>query len=274
MKQVDLSRYWFVQDKDVMITPSNLYHENSKTSNFRVFFGDPDPKKSNDMKKLIMTLGGKTKCYEYLPRIYLKPRPWEELNVSIGKLLANRRTVRNLINIPISFETISSILSRGCGINGKLENDVGGLPLRTYPSGGALFPLETYIAILNSKEIALGLYHYYPYEDYLSQIKEGDFRKLLKEVHIDDKMMNDASLVIFITAVFMRSRFKYGERSYRFILLEAGHLAQNLILMGQALNLSVVPMGGFLDRMAESFLEVDGVEESVIYTLIVGNKNE
>jgi hypothetical protein len=44
--------------------------------------------------------------------------------------------------------------------------------------------------------------------------------------------------------------------------------------MGQALNLTVVPMGGFLDRMAESFLEVDGVEESVIYTLIVGNKNE
>ena len=53
-------------------------------------------------------------------------------------------------------------------------------------------------------------------------------------------------------------------------MLEAGHLAQNFVLAGESLGLSVVPLGGFLDRRVEDILGVDGVEESVVYTLLVG----
>jgi SagB-type dehydrogenase family enzyme len=70
--------------------------------------------------------------------------------------------------------------------------------------------------------------------------------------------------------MFWRSRFKYGQRGYRFTLLEAGHLVQNVVLMCAALDLAAVPIGGFYDRPVDMLLGADGVNESIVYAVCLG----
>ena len=71
--------------------------------------------------------------------------------------------------------------------------------------------------------------------------------------------------MIFVAAVFGRTRFKYGVRGYRFALLEAGHVGQNVLLAATALGLGAVPLGGYYDRLTDEFLGLDGVNESTLY---------
>ena len=76
--------------------------------------------------------------------------------------------------------------------------------------------------------------------------------------------------VIFVAAVFGRTRFKYGVRGYRFALLEAGHVGQNVLLAATAFGLGAVPLGGYYDRLTDDFLGLDGVNESTLYTIALG----
>jgi SagB-type dehydrogenase family enzyme len=71
--------------------------------------------------------------------------------------------------------------------------------------------------------------------------------------------------------MFERSTFKYGERGYRFVLLEAGHVAQNLSLTACALGMGCVNIGGFFDRKVDELLELDGLHQSTIYMAGVGD---
>ncbi|HEX7582631.1 MAG TPA: nitroreductase family protein, partial [Gaiellaceae bacterium] len=80
----------------------------------------------------------------------------------------------------------------------------------------------------------------------------------------------DATAVVFVTSVFWRTRFKYGLRGYRFALLEAGHVVQNVLLAAAALRVAALPLGGFYDARAEKLLGVDGVDESVVYAVVLG----
>jgi SagB-type dehydrogenase family enzyme len=77
-----------------------------------------------------------------------------------------------------------------------------------------------------------------------------------------------------VAAVFGRTRFKYGLRGYRFALLEAGHVAQNVVLTATALGLAAVPLGGFYDRPTDEFLGLDGVNESTLYTIALGRSHD
>ena len=69
-----------------------------------------------------------------------------------------------------------------------------------------------------------------------------------------------------------RIKFKYGERGYRFLLLEAGHIAQNLLLAAEADGMGGVAIGGFLDDPLNDLLDLDGVEEAVVYMVLAGQK--
>jgi SagB-type dehydrogenase family enzyme len=80
----------------------------------------------------------------------------------------------------------------------------------------------------------------------------------------------DASIVIFVTAIFERSTFKYGERGYRFVLLEAGHVAQNVSLAATGLGLGAINIGGYFDRDMDRVLGLDGVRHSTVYLVAIG----
>jgi len=86
------------------------------------------------------------------------------------------------------------------------------------------------------------------------------------------EFVKDASLIIFQTAVFWRTCIKYGERGYRFVLQESGHIGQNIYLVSEVLNLKCCALGGFRisDEQIEKLLDIDGITESLIYTSVIG----
>jgi SagB-type dehydrogenase family enzyme len=139
---------------------------------------------------------------------------------------------------------------------------------RPVPSGGALYPLELYPAVIGVEGMKPGIYHYDPYARRLADL-ERSFERL-RDALVDPSLAASSSVAIVITGVFWRSRFKYGQRGYRFTLLEAGHVAQNLVLAAAGLELSALPLGGFYDREVERAIGVDGVDESALYVVLVG----
>ena len=154
------------------------------------------------------------------------------------------------------------------GVTGTVD----GTPqaFRAAPSGGALYPLELYAVCHRVEGLEVALYHYDPLLHGLELLGP-----LTAHAGADltpyGEVLSDSAAVVAITAVFWRSRFKYGARAYRFALTEAGHVAQNLLLAATALGLASVPIGGFYDRKVDDFIGVDGIFEGSLYLVPVGH---
>ena len=93
-------------------------------------------------------------------------------------------------------------------------------------------------------------------------------------VFMQSNLSEDTAILFFITALFERSTFKYGSRGYRFIFLEAGHMAQNLNLAAVALGLGSVNICGYHDRDVDNLLNIDGLNQSTIYMVGLGKNDE
>jgi SagB-type dehydrogenase family enzyme len=138
---------------------------------------------------------------------------------------------------------------------------------RFYASGGARYPLEIYPLVLRGEgELKPSLYHYYVKEHALENIWEKDFladRSL--EGLFGYPWIYDASVILLITAVFWRNQIKYGERGYRQIMQEAGHLGQNFYLVSEALGLQCCAISGYADEGVDKIIDIDGVTEASVY---------
>lgn len=199
------------------------------------------------------------------------PEP-ASLDSSLDELIGRRRSRRDFACGPISGDALAALLNAGYGITGQLEpyDDRPGLPLRAVPSGGALYPLELYAGALRVTDLEPGLYHFDPLWPGLELLRSGLTAEELAVLSAYPDIVSSAAVLIFVAAVFGRTRFKYGLRGYRFALLEAGHVAQNLLLAATALGLGAVPLGAFFDRRTDTFLRLDGVNESTLYAIALG----
>jgi SagB-type dehydrogenase family enzyme len=154
------------------------------------------------------------------------------------------------------------------------SNEGTGLPRasRAVPSGGALYPLEIFFFSKAIEGFDAGLYHYNPGQNILRRLRDGDLSPEISRCLVDfqSNLATDASLMVFVTALFERSTFKYGARGYRFALLEAGHLAQNLNLIAGALGLGSINIGGYYDRRVDEVLGLDGLLHSTLYMIGIG----
>jgi SagB-type dehydrogenase family enzyme len=101
-------------------------------------------------------------------------------------------------------------------------------------------------------------------------LRAGDFSHQLTSGFVQQELVLNSAVQIFVTALFERSVFKYKDRGYRFVLLEAGHFAQNLNLAATALGFGVINVGGFFDRVLDDFLNLDGISHATIYAQVVG----
>lgn len=140
--------------------------------------------------------------------------------------------------------------------------------LRHVPSGGALYPLELYIVAGRVHGLTTGLYHFDPFDRALELLDAGG--NTLADAFVDPAVAECSAAVIVVTALFRRSRCKYGLRGYRFALLEAGHLVQAVLLLATAAGIDALPLGGFYDAALERLVHADGVNESVVYAVAVG----
>jgi SagB-type dehydrogenase family enzyme len=239
-----------------------LYHENSKGSRF-----DRQMRPEAVLawqKGLLPSL-----VYEGHPALRLPP-PRAAFAKPLHQALLDRETARATVRRLLSFEELATLLHYSYGITRPNDPAVYPTPFRTVPSAGALYPLELYIHVAAVDGVECGLYHYEPANGVIRRIADGDRSSEIAARVVQPEAIENASAVIFITAAFERSTTKYGERGYRFVLLEAGHVAQNLALLTCAMDLAGTHIGGFFDRPIDEFLAIDGIAQSTLYLYTVG----
>lgn len=185
------------------------------------------------------------------------------------EIIEERRSQREFSGKAVGKEDISRLLLWSGGLTRIEDNDLH-KSRRPYPSAGARYPLEIYLAVLEeNRELEKGLYHYNVAAHSLEKLAEGDFRRDLMAA-VGQEMVEKAPLILLISGVFRRTQKKYKERGYRFVLLEAGHLGQNISLAAAALGLKCCAIGGFDDDICNCLLYLNDEEESVIYLFALG----
>lgn len=190
------------------------------------------------------------------------PRP---LRMRLDRALDGRASRAPDRCAPVSLQTAATILHHAYAARQTTRG-----VRRPVPSAGALYPLELYAACPAVDAAPRGLLHYDPFAHRLEQLHGRDAVAELAAGLPDPSPLEHAALVLVVTAVVWRSRFKYGARGYRFALLEAGHLAQTVLLACAALRLPALPIGGFFDRRVDAAVGVNGVDELSLYVLVVG----
>jgi SagB-type dehydrogenase family enzyme len=189
----------------------------------------------------------------------------------LDEAILSRISVREMERRPLTLQQIATLFYYAYGETRKNDKDTFPRPFRVVPSGGGLYPLEVFFHTTSFEGHQAGVYHYNPSLHNLRLLQHGDLTDKISRVMVHQDIAPRTSLVIFITALFERSIFKYGDRGYRFVLLEAGHVAQNINLVAGALGLASVNIGGFFDREVDDLLGLDGVTHSAIYMIMVGN---
>lgn len=188
------------------------------------------------------------------------PPPRHEGSISLEETLAARRSVRDYTNDPLTWEEIGQLLWSMQG----LTREWGG---RTAPSAGALYPLETYVVT------AEGLYHYQPAGHQVTANPQLGLRQALWEVGLKQDWIRLAPAVFVIAAVYERTSRKYGQRAARYVHMEAGHAAENLLLQAVALGLGGVVVGAFHDDRVRTTLNLPQDHEP-LYLIPIGHPGD
>lgn len=208
------------------------------------------------------------KNYERFPSIALKH---DLKSIDFFELVSRRKTQRDFTQTPFSLDEISTLLKYSCG-EARVVDVNENKKHRTHPSAGARFPIEIYLVIfIGNDDLKPGLYHYNIKSHALDVLWERKFSPEDIDGLFTYPWVKNASMAIVMTAVFWRNQNKYGERGYRYILLEAGHIGQNFYLASTALGLKCCALGGTKDEELEKLIDIDGVTESLVYSLVVGN---
>ena len=187
------------------------------------------------------------------------PSPRLSGQLSLEEALAARRSVREFEPAPLSLAQVGQLCWAAQGITSAS----GG---RTAPSAGALHPLELYVLTGD------GIFHYLPGPHALERLTHTDRRTALRAAAWDQEAVSQAPAVIAVTAVPQRTSAKYGpERAERYVWLEAGHAAQNILLEAVALGLGAVPIGAFQDDAVRDVLDLPAATIP-LYLVPVGHR--
>lgn len=245
---------------------TRLYHENSKLHPFHQQGDFMKPLDEIDEEVKQLTTRGRKSFYG--KKVIPMPEPTQMSEYSIEEVIARRRSLRHYTGQPVDLQTISNILHYSYGITGRLKNT--GLHLRAVPSGGGLYPVDIYMAVNYVDGLNTGIYYYDPFVHRLTQVNDKDMSHTSKEISGYSSMLDQASVTFILSANFWRNQWKYHERGYRVILLDCGHVAQNIHLMCTAYNLASCCVMGFVDNEVDEMLELDGVLEHSMYLITAG----
>lgn len=207
------------------------------------------------------------KTYPDAPRVAL-PAPRLDGGRPTAATIAARRSTRSYATTPMTPDELSRILFLTTGIS----TDKWGNDRRTAPSSGALYPIELYAVVHNVEGVERGVYHYALRDHALELVRAGDHRSRVVEQGIHQEFLGECGVVLFLTQVLQRMRPKYQDRSYRYGLLEAGHIGENAYLAATSAGLGACGVGAFMDDAINDMLGVDGTEEAAVYMLAVGHR--
>lgn len=255
-------------NKDDKIELWSIYHENTKHFPHIIH---KLPLSQGELADLMRT---ETKSYPTASRVRLKSTR-KTVRISLEDAILRRRSARVFSKKAIPASNISKLLQLSYGVSGyfllKTRGETYQYGLRTAASAGALYSCELYLAALNIKNLKKGIYHYSSGHNELEILNlNDDVGKMMNESIIDPAQYQNWAASLIITGTFSKAITKYGERGYRYILLDAGHIGQNIYLAATALNLGVVGVCGFYDDKVNDVLSLERQDESALYMILLG----
>ena len=195
--------------------------------------------------------------------------------ITLHKAIEQRRSLRKYSANPLNMEELSFLLWASSWARDFRSNERMEITLRNVPSAGARHPLETYLDIRRVQGIKPGLYYYHPIKHCLVLIDATEEKATkIYEGCMRQDMLQTAAVNIILTAVPYRTAWRYGQRGYRYLYLDAGHVGQNIHLAAEAIDSGACMIGAYLDEAMNEALGVDGAEEFVIYVASVGKKEK
>jgi SagB-type dehydrogenase family enzyme len=196
------------------------------------------------------------------------PRP-RVLDCPLEEAIAGRASCRRFAAEPLLLADVSTLLHAAYGVRGEVVVGGFGFQARPVPSAGAVYPLDLHVVALSVAGIAPGIYRYLAAPHALEGAPARLSREFLSGLFLGQHHAAAAGALAVVTARLDATLARYGDRGYRYVLLEAGHVGQNLDLASSALGLGALDLGGFLDRMLGEMLRL--IDEVPLYGIALGH---
>lgn len=240
---------------------------NEGTSFFSRFFGVTEIREWSENLPDFRS-GQRLKTYPRLTKHQL-PNPVLPYGCSLPEALLGRNSAQKFMPQEFTLAEVSIFLA---SVGARPEIIYPGITGRTYPSAGAKYPGETYLITLNCETLPLGLYHYSLHNHALEELWTQDLREQLVLATKDERVLS-ASIILIFSIVYGRIAEKYGERGLRYALIELGHMAQNISLTAFALGKGCYEMGGFIDSIINTWLDIDMESETAVLLMAIGGND-
>ena len=191
--------------------------------------------------------------------------------VSLPKLIEQRESLRKYVDKPLTMEELSLLLWGTQGVKTYSEKS---LTKRTVPSAGARHPFETYLLVNKVSSLSPGLYRYLALDHKIAKLPGKEtINKELTEACLKQKHVETSAVTFILVAVPFRTVWRYSQRGYRYIHLDAGHVCQNLYLLAEAIDCGVCAIAAFDDDLTNKAVGLDGTNLFVIYLASLGKRN-
>jgi SagB-type dehydrogenase family enzyme len=200
-----------------------------------------------------------------ITRLALPPVP-ETFRADFWQSVKERRSLRDYVEQPITQEQLAGLLWASQGVTSVHQH----FAFRAAPSAGALYPVETYVAVNRVEEVPPGIWHFQVPDFSLELIAPGDFRRSLVLAGLNQHFLGTAAAVFIWTGILGRALWKYRQRAVRYLFLDAGHICGNLHLAATALGLGCCPVAAFFDEEVEEIVHANPEEEVAVYLAAVG----
>ena len=190
--------------------------------------------------------------------------------IDLRAAIEQRRSRRKYTDQPLSLAELSYLLWLTQGVM-----DITNRPatMRTVPSAGARHPFETYLLINQVEGLEPGLYRFAASRHALLRVEtNGDIRAQITAACYDQKQVYNSAVTFIWVAVVERMTWRYVERGYRYMFLDAGHVCQNLYLAAEAVGCGVCAIDAYNDEVVNEILELDGEKLFAIYMGSVGKR--
>ena len=193
--------------------------------------------------------------------------------ITLHQAISQRRSTRQYAETPLSAEELSFLLWATSWAKDFRSGENNEFTRRNVPSAGSRHPFECHLLINNVVGIKPGLHYYHPLKHCLIRLEKPDtIAQDICSGCLGQEMVVKGAVILILSAVPYRTAWRYQQRSYRYLYLDAGHWGQNVHLAAEAVGAGACMIGAFQDEAMNDCLGLDGVEEFVIYISAVGKK--
>lgn len=242
-------------------TPGQQYMEDSQYAHM----GPSEQEQGLPQPPLVLDYSGPGPILD-LP----KPDSLSFGQVPLIDMINQRKTLRKYSGKPLTCEELSYLLWTTQGVKSRTARPV---TLRTVPSAGARHAFETYVLVNQVEGLQPGLYHFLALEHQLGVLTlDSAVSEQITEACLKQEQVRSSAATFIWVAVAARMRWRYGERGYRYMHLDAGHVCQNLYLAAESVGCGVCAIAAFDDNALNQALGLDGIEQFVIYLGSLGKR--